>query len=307
MISLAIHSYDRESFVGQNDRVLYFTGLPTFEVLDTLFVYLEPFLIERKLKTKFQMLILTLMRLRLNMSVTLLSHIFSISASTVSRIFSEVIDVMYVRMRPLVFWPEREDLHSTMPMQFRKHFGTKVTVIIDCFEIFKERPSNLKARAETWSSYKHHNTVKFLIDIAPQGVVTFISKAWGGRVSDKYITEHDELLEKLLPGDLILADRGFDIQDSVGCMMATVNIPAFTRGKAQLSPVDLETTRKLANVRIHVERVIGCVRQKYQFLKGPLSVECLTCRDGETVTMIDKIVLVACACTNMCESMVSFE
>ena len=36
-------------------------------------------------------------------------------------------------------------------------------VIIDCFEIFIERPMNLKARAQTWSNYmyKHHNTVKF--------------------------------------------------------------------------------------------------------------------------------------------------
>ena len=43
-----------------------------------------------------------------------------------------------------------------------------------------------------------------------------MSKAWGGRVSDKYITEHSGTLKKLLPGDLVLADRGFTIQDSMG-------------------------------------------------------------------------------------------
>ncbi len=67
-----------------------------------------------------------------------------------------------------------------------------------------ERPTSLKARAQTWSNYKHHNTIKFLIGIAPQGVITFISKGWGGRVSDVYLTEHYGLLEKLLPGDLVL-------------------------------------------------------------------------------------------------------
>jgi hypothetical protein len=75
------------------------------------------------------------------------------------------------------------------------------------FEVFIDIPSNLKARAETWSSYKHHNTVKFLIGITPQGTVSYISKAWGGRVSDKYITENGGFLNNIYPGDLVLADQ----------------------------------------------------------------------------------------------------
>jgi len=117
-----------------------------------------------------------------------------------------------------------------MPMEFRSIFGTKVAVIIDCFEVFTDRPSNLLARAQTWSSYKHHNTVKFLIGCCPQGAISFISRGWGGRVSDKHLTENCGLLNKLLPGDILLADRGFDIQESVGMMCAEVKIPAFTKG-----------------------------------------------------------------------------
>ena len=33
-------------------------------------------------------------------------------------------------------WPERESLWHTMPQCFQQSFGKKVTVIIDCFEIF---------------------------------------------------------------------------------------------------------------------------------------------------------------------------
>ena len=38
-------------------------------------------------------------------------------------------------------------------------------------------------------------------------------------MSDKYITEHCSLLSNLVPGDTVLADRGFDISDSVGSIL----------------------------------------------------------------------------------------
>ena len=39
---------------------------------------------------------------------------------------------------------------------------------------------------------------------------------WGRRVSDEQITIESGLLNKLLPGDIVLADGGFNIGDSVG-------------------------------------------------------------------------------------------
>ena len=88
-------------------------------------------------------------------------------------------------------------------------------LIVDCLETFIDRPSALLPRAQTYSSYKHHNTATYLIGITPHGIVSFISNGWGGRVSDKFLSECWGLLNKLLPGDTILADRGFDIEDSV--------------------------------------------------------------------------------------------
>lgn len=60
-------------------------------------------------------------------------------------------------------------------------------VIIDCFEIFIEKPFSLETASRTWSNYKHHHTIKFLIGISPQGVIMFISNAYGGRASDKFL------------------------------------------------------------------------------------------------------------------------
>ena len=112
--------------------------------------------------------------------------------------------------------------------------------IIDCFEIFLERPPSVLARAQAFSSYKHHNTVKYLIGITPQGTVSFISEGWRGRVSDKHLTENCRLFSNLIPGDTILAHCGFDIKESVELYCVTITVPAFTKGKKQLSVIEVD-------------------------------------------------------------------
>ena len=95
---------------------------------------------------------------------------------------------MYIRLKPLVQWPTRDAVRKTMPLEFRRHFSRCVAVI-DCFEVFTERASDLKAKAQSYSNYKHHQTVKFLIALCPSGAISFISQGWGGRTSDKHLTE----------------------------------------------------------------------------------------------------------------------
>ena len=142
-------SFSLNAFEGIDEKVKFFTGLTCFEILFTLFAYLELHLPTKHSIGKFECLVMTLARLRLSLSVSHLAYQMNVSMSTISRTFSKVIDVMYVRMERFIIWPDREDLRRTMPMQFRRHFGTKCAVIIDCFEVFIERASNLKARAES--------------------------------------------------------------------------------------------------------------------------------------------------------------
>ena len=87
-----------------------------------------------------------------------------------------------------------------MPVCFQYPFGKKVTVIIDCFEVFIGKLSNLLARAQTLSNYKHHDTIKILIGITPQGSISFVSETWGGSTSNKVLTENCEFLDKLCQG-----------------------------------------------------------------------------------------------------------
>ena len=287
----------------------FHTGLPNFKLLKAIFDHVSKGLPTDGVTklSNFQEFVCLMLKLRTNAPNEGLAYQFGVCKATISKIILKWLKLADIRLSGLIHWPDRDSLQKTMPECFKKSFGAKVAVIIDCFEIFIERPSNLLARAATWSNYKHHNTTKVLLGITPQGVVCFVSDCWGGRVSDKHLTENSGLLQKLLPGDVVLADRGFDIAESVGTFQARLHIPAFTKGKSQLSSLEVEETRNIANVRIHVERVIGCIKQKYPILQSTLPITFLSSRKGEDTPLVDHIVRVCCALTNVCNSVVPFE
>ena len=81
---------------------------------------------------------------------------------------------------------------------------------------------------------------------------------------------------------------------------AQIKIPAFKKGRKQLSAYEIETTRKLAHLRIHIERVIGLLCGKYKILNSSLPIEWLKRRENEQVVTLDKVVAVACALVNIC-------
>ena len=125
---------------------------------------------------------------------------------------------MDVRLQDLIVWPEQEVFQKTMPLCFQAPFDKK-KLLWSLFQIVYRLPFQFICTcndASTWFNYKDHNTVKMLIGIVPQGVVSFVSECWGSRVSDKYLTQHCGILKKLLPGDIVLVDRGFDVSNDVG-------------------------------------------------------------------------------------------
>lgn len=153
---------------------------------------------------------LVLVRLRLNLPFKFLSMQTKLALSTVNSIFQKVVDVMYEKLKYFIHWPERDYIFGILPPVFKASFP-RLTSIIDYFEIFIERPRNLKARAQMYSNYKKHSTVKFFICMNPLGSVTFLSSAWGGRTTDNEIVRESGFISAKYhhPRDQILADRGF--------------------------------------------------------------------------------------------------
>ena len=108
---------------------------------------------------------------------------------------------------------------------------------------------------------------------------------------------------------MVLADRGFTCNDKAQMVLAEVKTPPFTKGKKQLEKQDVDWSRELSVVRIHVERVIGVLKQKYTILQGTLPISLISDSkdDNDHEAVIDKIVKVCSACINMCPPVVPME
>ena len=211
-------------------KTKFFTGFPSYSVFCWALALCKPFLPKSKKLSPGDIFLLILMKVRLGLLNQDLSFRFHISESYVSKLLNSGLPAVAKTLSFLVRWPEKDEVLRTLPSVFKPTYKN-CRVIIDYTEIFCERARNLTLQALTWSNYKHHNTLKVLVGISPTGAVLFLSRAFGGRVSDKVITQKSVFLDLIEHGDQILADRGFLINEELASRGATIAMPSFTRGR----------------------------------------------------------------------------
>ncbi|XP_033977720.1 uncharacterized protein LOC117475554 [Trematomus bernacchii] len=134
-------SFNEEAFKGNDEMVQELTGLPSYAKMMVVFGFLSGFVKAGPRLTPFHSFLLTLMRMRLNLPLYFFVYLFHMSKSSVVRMFNNTLDVMYVRLSPLIFWPSKDQIQVSLPMCFRDNFSN-CTSIIDCFEMFVEKPKN---------------------------------------------------------------------------------------------------------------------------------------------------------------------
>ena len=226
-------THDYAAIKNDISKFQYMTGLPHPGVFDWILGLLkDKITLICKQMTHESHLLLVLMKMRLGVTNKDLAYRFRINYGMVSKIYRSWLVILSKALQPLIVWPSRGALRQHLPSAFKSY--KNCACIIDCTEIFIQRPLNLEARAITWSNYKHTNTIKYLIGISPAGAVTFLSHGWGGRISDKQLTIESGFLDLLTFGDSILADRGFLIAEEVATRGAVLAIPSYTRGKSQM-------------------------------------------------------------------------
>lgn len=200
-------------------------------------------------------LLMVLMKLRLNCRDMDLAVRFATSRATVSNIINTYISVLheifYEGVLKCIGIPSQLKCKGSMPKCFEEFSSARIAM--DATEIIQDVPSDMNSQALTYSNYKSRHTVKALTCVAPNGALVYSSELYPGSTSDSAITDHCKVLEQLKPGDLILADKGFNIFDKLPSGVS-LNIPPFLTNKTHFTKEEAELCYKIGRSRIHVER-----------------------------------------------------
>jgi hypothetical protein len=273
----------------RKDECVYYTGFSKGKFTSILSFLVPdnktcPFSTKKNLKcfkslSLEDQLLLVLVKLRQNFDFVHLGKLFKISSQDCSSLFSEWIQYMYFRFSSVSIWPHRDTIIGHMPKKFRKEFPNTL-VIIDGTEIKIEKPSSLTRQSQCYSDYKSCTTLKGLVGIDPRGSIIFSSMLFTGNISDNEITRQSgfyNIIEshlktgKILPGDGVMADKGFRIIGDLKALGLELNIPPFTVSGTQMKDTDVELTEKIARHRVHVERAIARVKQ-FKILGGKVKL-----------------------------------
>lgn len=148
-------------------------------------------------------------------------------------------------LKSFIYWPTQQEILSYYPDCFKQYDGC-VRCIIDCTEIRVQRLSLALTDNAVYSQYKSSPTLKVLIGITPEGTNSFLSKPAGRAASDKEMVKLSGLMEKLEKGNILIADRGFNIQELLLHKEVKLIIPPFkstTRSTNQFTLSEGKSTK----------------------------------------------------------------
>lgn len=137
---------------------------------------------------------MVLIKLRLGVCHQHLGHLFSVSMSTVSRIFSVWVDFIYLKLSELTSWLSRQAIDEAMPLAFVKKYPS-TCMLLDAIEICCKVPSSFVTQFGLYSHYKSTHTFKGLVVVTPHGHVTFVSELFAGCTSDRECVIRSGFLE----------------------------------------------------------------------------------------------------------------
>ncbi|CAN7943841.1 unnamed protein product [Ixodes hexagonus] len=265
------------------EDMLYYTGLPSpsiFQHILCLVLERNPHLgksEEKRANSAEEEMFMVLVRLRTGMATKEIVRNFQVSMATFSRIFSQWVLVLQKELTAITSFPTLAEVQQHIPPHFRQHPNTRI--VLDTTEIRIQKPSSFNAQKHTFSPYKHTNTMKCLVGATPDCYICFVSSLYGGGTSDRAIVQQSAVLDLLEPGDGVMVDKGFKIDDLLPPGVSRYMPPFRVAGEAQMSKKDVEETKHVASARVHIERVIRRIKE-YHILDRPFPINMIDLADA---------------------------
>ena len=228
----------------------------------------------------FRCFIFTLMALFSGVTMRVAAMLMCIDYQRVPAILSTYVMLIYWSLRR-----EQPSISSARSQcRFPKHWEevlktNKVKLVIDATELPCQSSSVLSIARCFYSKYKKGHTVKFLVGVTAHGTIVFVSEGYPGKISDFEITELCGVLDLLEPGDLLLADRGFNVVDLAAKKACGVLVgKTHARGEkdkmaGKYTTDQLLQMERYSNVRIHVERAMRSIK-RMRFLGTVIRHDC---------------------------------
>lgn len=278
------------NFITSDASLITLTGLNSQQMLDKIvesvcLIYKDQRVHKLSVKDR---VILTFVKMKWNLSYALLGIFFGLTPTLCRTYLFRMIKLLSSVLKAVIEFPSMNEIRQNIPICFEEFKDTQI--VLDCTEIYTQIPKCLCCRIRFYSHYKGAQTVKFMTGVSPAGLITFISKPYGGRASDKIIFENSNLIDKLEENSSIMVDKGFLI-DSI-CAEHNIKLyrPPFLRSKKQLDENESQYNTKIAAARVHIERTNQRIKI-FKVLSGKLPWGLVHC--------VEDIFIIACAVTNL--------
>ena len=126
--------------------------------------------------------------------------------------------------------------------------------------------------------------------VTPAGNISYVSIAYGSRISDKALFNDCEIKKLLQPGDGIMVDKDFTIVDECKANNWILNRPPFLMDKKQFSKSEAISTARIAKARVHIERSNQRIKN-FRIMGETMS--------SNLMPIIEDIFIVICAMVNL--------
>lgn len=160
--------------LGTHSAINSFTGISSAKVLKVIVEAVQHHYTDQtshRLAIK-EPIVLLLTKLKCDLTYTTLSVLFGISHELCKKYFCEMLPIISEVLGFTIQLPSLKKIKQNMPKCFEQF--QSVRIVLDCTEIFIQKPKCLSCRIRFYSQYKSNTTVKIVTGVSPGGIITYI-------------------------------------------------------------------------------------------------------------------------------------